>query len=51
MANHLSTSKLVVEYGGNPHASDSNGCTPVVLAIALGMPEIYFLGREMKLVE
>ena len=50
MGVHLSTAQLLVELGADPHASDSGGCTPVVLAIAVGMPEVYFLGRATSAV-
>ncbi len=45
MGQHLPSSRLLIDCGADPHASDAKGRTPVVLAIALGIPEIYFLGR------
>ena len=45
MGGHLESSRLLIGRGADPHASDAKERTPVVLAIALGIPEIYFLGR------
>ena len=50
MGVHLETAYLLVDLGADPHASDAGGCTPVVLAIAVGMPEVYFLGRATSAV-
>lgn len=47
MGRHRTTAELLISLGADPHAADPSGCTPVVLAIALSMPEVYRLSREV----